>query len=235
MVKKILFTTTILICFGALNLASAQKKSKSNHAVSKPEVKFLEDIEISFAAAASEFNVKPRDYRQSLIESIPVEKKSIAKEEEIEKATALQLKYSLLLNTEVELVNNFSLFQLLDEWFGTRYRLGGESKSGVDCSAFMQIMYAGLFGIALPRTAREQHRFTKKVSRTELKEGDLVFFNTRGGISHVGMYLQNNKFVHSASSGGVMISDLYDDYWSTHFVSAGRYELSAMNTVSLKP
>ena len=133
------------------------------------------------------------------------------------------------------MVNNLSLFQLLDEWFGTRYRLGGESKTGIDCSAFMQVMFAGLFGIALPRTAREQNRSTRKISRTELKEGDLVFFDTRGGISHVGMYLQNNKFVHSASSGGVMISDLYDDYWSRRFVSAGRYELSAMSTALLKP
>ncbi len=88
--------------------------------------------------------------------------KSIAKETEIEKTTALQIKYSLLLNTEVELVNNLSLFQLLDEWFGTRYRLGGESKTGIDCSAFMQVMYAGLFAIALPRTAREQNRSTRK-------------------------------------------------------------------------
>ena len=235
MVKNIFFTVTIVLCFGALNLASAQKKSKSNNSAPKSEVKFLEDIEISFAAVANEFNVKTKDYRQSLIESIPAEQKSIAKETEIEKTTALQIKYSLLLNTEVELVDNLSLFQLLDEWFGTRYRLGGESKTGIDCSAFMQVMYAGLFAIALPRTAREQNRSTRKISRTELKEGDLVFFDTRGGISHVGMYLQNNKFVHSASSGGVMISDLYDDYWSRRFVCAGRFELPAMSRVFLKP
>jgi len=235
MVKNIIFTATIVFCIGTLNFASAQKKSKSNPLVSKSEVKFLEDIEISFAAVAAEFNVKTKDYRHSLIESIPVERKSILKEDEIEKITAIQLKYSLLLNAEVELVNNLSLFQLIDEWFGTRYRLGGESKSGIDCSAFMQVMYAGLFGIALPRTAREQNKTTRKISRTDLKEGDLVFFNTRGGVSHVGMYLQNNKFIHAASSGGVMISDLYDDYWSRRFISAGRYDMQAMLTVSSKP
>ena len=235
MVKNIIFTATIVFCIGTLNFASAQKKSKSNPLVSKSEVKFLEDIEISFAAVAAEFNVKTKDYRHSLIESIPVERKSILKEDEIEKITAIQLKYSLLLNAEVELVNNLSLFQLIDEWFGIRYRLGGESKSGIDCSAFMQVLYAGLFGIALPRTAREQNRTTRKISRTELKEGDLVFFNTRGGVSHVGMYLQNNKFIHAASSGGVMISDLYDDYWSRRFISAGRYDLPGMNTPFSKP
>ncbi len=235
MVKTILFTATIMLCLGALTPALAQKRSKSKQPVSKSEVKFLEDIEISFAAASNEFYVKTKDYRQSLIESIPAEQKSIAKEDEIEKINVLQFKYSLLLNTEVELVNNLSLFQLIDEWFGTRYRLGGESKKGIDCSAFMQVMYAGLFGIALPRTAREQNRSMRKISRTELKEGDLVFFNTRGGVSHVGMYLQNNKFVHSASSGGVMISDLYDDYWSSRFIAAGRYETPAMLTGFSKP
>lgn len=235
MVKNIIFTAIIVFCLGALNPALAQKKSKSNHPLSKSEVKFLENIEISFAAVADEFNIKTKELRQTIIESNQAEKKSIIKEEEIEKITALQLKYSLVLNTEVELVNNLSLFQLIDEWFGTRYRLGGESKKGIDCSAFMQVMYAGLFGIILPRTAREQNRLTRKISRTELKEGDLVFFNTRGGVSHVGMYLQNNKFVHSASSGGVMISDLYDDYWSRRFIGAGRYEVPAMTTAFSKP
>ena len=96
-------------------------------------------------------------------------------------------------------------------WYALPF--GGETKKGIDCSAFVQVMYAGLFGIAVPRTAREQYNATRRISRTEMKEGDLLFFNTRGGVSHVGIYLQNNKFVHAAASGGVMISDLYEDYW----------------------
>ena len=66
-----------------------------------------------------------------------------------------------------------------------------------------------------------QYDFSRRVSRTELKEGDLLFFNTRGGVSHVGMYLANNKFVH-ASNRGVAISDMFDSYYSTRLVGVGR-------------
>ena len=65
---------------------------------------------------------------------------------------------------------------------------------------------------------------TRPVSRSEAREGDLVFFNTTGGISHVGFYLQNNKFVHASSSDGVTVSDLDEGYWSRRVVGFGRYE-----------
>jgi lipoprotein Spr len=87
----------------------------------------------------------------------------------------------------------------------------------------MQVFFTALYGVALPRTAREQFKTSRRISRTELKEGDLVFFNTTGGVSHVGMYLQNNKFVH-ASSSGVTISDLFEDYWMKRFIGVGRVE-----------
>ncbi len=127
------------------------------------------------------------------------------------------------------------MYKVIDPWMGTRYRLGGSSKDGIDCSALMQVLFSSLYGINLPRTAREQYGFSHKISRTSLKEGDLVFFNTIGGVSHVGMYLQNNKFIH-ASSGGVMISDLYDDYWLKRIVGVGRVDSpqTAM-LLSLKP
>jgi lipoprotein Spr len=141
-----------------------------------------------------------------------------------ENASILQLKYSLLLNTEVEYLRNESLLIGIDQWYGTRYRLGGTTKKGIDCSAFVGAVYASVFGIALPRTARDQYRFTKRISRTELQEGDLLFFNTRGGVSHVGIYLQNNKFVHASVSKGVVISDMFEAYYLQRFVGAGRIE-----------
>jgi lipoprotein Spr len=76
----------------------------------------------------------------------------------------------------------------------------------------------------LPRTAREQYKASERISRTELKEGDLVFFNTRGGVSHVGIYLQNNKFIHASVSNGVVVSDMFDAYYLKRYVGAGRME-----------
>lgn len=142
----------------------------------------------------------------------------------IEKASSLQLKYAVLLNMEVELLENDVLLTHIDEWYGTRYRLGGSTKNGIDCSAFVQAIYLSAFGVSLPRTAREQYKASRIISSTELKEGDLVFFNTTGGISHVGIYLQNNKFIHASSSFGVIISDMFDPYYVKRFKGAGRVE-----------
>ncbi len=142
----------------------------------------------------------------------------------VEMASPVQLKYAILLNTEVEQLQNKALLESVDEWYGTRYRLGGTTKSGIDCSAFVQASILAAFGISLPRTAREQYRVTQRISRTELKEGDLVFFNTRGGVSHVGIYLQNNKFIHASTSQGVVVSDMYETYYLKRYVGAGRME-----------
>jgi cell wall-associated NlpC family hydrolase len=141
----------------------------------------------------------------------------------VEVASSLQLKYAILLNTEVENVPNTDLLKKIDEWYGTRYCMGGTTSRCIDCSAFMQILFGSVYGVSLPRTAREQYKISTRISRTELKEGDMVFFNTRGGVSHVGFYLQNNKFVH-ASTSGVMISDLFDPYYLRRFVGVGRVE-----------
>ncbi|MFI5186031.1 MAG: C40 family peptidase [Chitinophagales bacterium] len=146
---------------------------------------------------------------------------SITKSSDVEKLSPIQLKYSQLLNTDVEQIQNLSLYQTIDDWYGTHYKLGGTTKKGIDCSAFVQTIFASVFGVTLPRMARDQYKATRRISRTELQEGDLLFFNTRGGVSHVGIYLQNNKFVH-ASISGVMISDMFEPYYVKHFISAGR-------------
>ena len=143
---------------------------------------------------------------------------------EIEKASPLQFKYALLLNTEVEEISNLALFQFIDDWYGTKYCMGGTTKSCVDCSAFVQIFFTSVYGTSIPRTARDQYSSADKISSTRLKQGDLLFFNTRGGVSHVGIYLQNNKFVHASTSGGVMISDMFETYYVKHFIGAGRID-----------
>ena len=142
----------------------------------------------------------------------------------VEKASEVQLKYAILLNTEVELLQDNRLLEHVDEWYGTRYRYGGTTKSGVDCSAFVQAVYLSAFAVSLPRTARDQYRNSRIISATEMKTGDLVFFNTTGGISHVGIYLQNNKFIHASTSQGVTVSDMFDPYYLRRFIGIGRIE-----------
>ncbi len=150
----------------------------------------------------------------------------------VEKNSSIQIKYSQLLNTDADQIQNLALYQTIDDWYGTRYRLGGTTKNGIDCSAFVQTVYASAFGINLPRMAKDQYKATRRISRTKLREGDLLFFNTRGGVSHVGIYLQNNKFVH-ASVAGVMISDMFEPYYVKHFISAGRVVALESNSSAL--
>jgi cell wall-associated NlpC family hydrolase len=143
----------------------------------------------------------------------------------IEFVSATVIKYAILMNAPVEELNNEKLINFIDEWYGTKYRLGGEDKNGVDCSAFVQSFMQNLYGISLPRTSKEQYAQTSRIKKSQLTEGDLVFFHTRGkgkSVSHVGVYLRNNKFIHASSSGGVMISDLGDEYFHKRYVASGR-------------
>ncbi len=167
--------------------------------------------------------VKQAAYKNS---SAPLAKKAGTASKAIEKCNALQFKYAMMLDVEVEAITNIDLYNFIDEWWATRYRYGGTDKSGIDCSAFTEKLAQEVFNESLPRTAREQFKVCDMVANEDLQEGDLVFFNTRGGVSHVGLYLGNNYFVHSSTSGGVTISSLTDDYYSRKFLGGGRVKKS---------
>ncbi len=140
----------------------------------------------------------------------------------IENSNSLQFKYAIILGKAVETINNARLINFMEEWYGTPYQFGGDTKKGIDCSAFTCLLMDTVYGVTLPRTAKSQYNSNTKIKKDDLKEGDLVFFNTTGGISHVGVYLANNKFIHAAASGGVMISDLDDAYFKKRYVGAAR-------------
>jgi cell wall-associated NlpC family hydrolase len=109
-----------------------------------------------------------------------------------------------------------------------RYRSGGRAPStGFDCSGFVQYVFAQALGIDLPDNSISQAEAGIRVARNELKTGDLVFFHTRGkGISHVGIYLDNGRFIHSPSSGKrVRVDELSDRYWARRYVGARRPEV----------
>lgn len=135
-----------------------------------------------------------------------------------------QFKYGQLLNREVELISNAPLFMFIDAWWATPYRYGGTTHKGIDCSAFSSTLYAKVFGIQIPRTARDQYSYCEKLNDDEIQEGDLLFFNTRGGVSHVGVSLGGKYFVHASTSSGVMISSLDEDYYNRRYLGAGRVE-----------
>ena len=143
---------------------------------------------------------------------------------DIEKANWLQIKYSLKMDIAVEEIKNIPLLQKIDEWWGTPYVLGGSSKNGVDCSFFTLDIMRDIYNVNLKRTAAEQYEQSEKVEWNNLKEGDLIFFKTEGRrrISHVGIYLANNKFAHASTSQGVTIGDLTDPYWQRRLYSLGR-------------
>jgi peptidoglycan endopeptidase LytE len=107
-------------------------------------------------------------------------------------------------------------------FLGAPYRLGGSSVTGIDCSAFVQKIYQ-FFNIDLPRTAFEQYHVGMRVTRSELLEGDLIFFKTRKPVGHVGIYIGNNQFVHAASrKKGVRVDDLNTPYYDRRFIRAVR-------------
>lgn len=199
---------------------ASSSMSKNVSSSGNKEVRFLDDISVD---PESSNNAKVAG-KTSGRQSAGINNYHNNRSSSVEKASDIQLKYAVLLNTEVELLQDNRLLEHVDEWYGTRYRYGGTTKSGIDCSAFVQAVYLSAFALSLPRTARDQYRNSRIISATEMKTGDLVFFNTTGGISHVGIYLQNNKFIHASTSQGVTISDMFDPYYLRRFVGIGRIE-----------
>lgn len=246
MVKQILpaiaFVVFLSSCstFKPLNFTSNKQVSSVTSASPVRQSRFIDDITVTPQVNSDKTEVKPEPQISlasttrgvNIVES-PVEKQAedqlaqilAMRNAEVESASSVQLKYAVLMNTEVESLPNKMLLENVDEWYGVRYRTGGNTKSGVDCSGFTVAVYAAVYGIALPRVSREQYRTSRKISTTELQEGDLVFFNTNGsGVSHVGVYLGNNKFIHASVSRGVMVSDLFEPYYLKRYYGAGRID-----------
>jgi hypothetical protein len=127
------------------------------------------------------------------------------------------------LGIEREEGDNEALYDAIQSWIGTPYRYGGTTKAGIDCSGFVGNIYQEVYNKKLQRVANDMQQDCTLISRSELKEGDLVFFtNSKGRVSHVGIYLKNDIFAHSSTSRGVIISRLGDSYWSKHFYKGGR-------------
>jgi lipoprotein Spr len=245
MLKNLLILSVIFFLASCSSLkqiafTNSNKQTSQPTATEPKEVKFLDNISSTSQTANPETIVtNPVKYESHTgVQSVKSKPEIIAKPDvvnyyketatpAIEKTSSVQLKYALLMNTDVEEVQNLRLYKSIDDWYGTPYRYGGATKKGIDCSAFVQSVFISAFGVTLPRTAREQYQYVKLISATQLKEGDLLFFNTTGGVSHIGIYLQNNKFIHASVANGVIITDMYEPYYVKHLIGVGRIENGA--------
>ena len=118
-------------------------------------------------------------------------------------------------------INN-NLYDFYTEWEGVRYKMGGESKKGIDCSAFIQKAFKEKFAMDIPRTTALQSKIGKEISKNELEMGDLVFFRINKRLNHVGIYIEDGKFMHASTSAGVTISDLNSEYFLKRYWKAQR-------------
>lgn len=112
------------------------------------------------------------------------------------------------------------------KWLGVPYSYGGNSRKGVDCSGMVVAVYRDAASLKLPRSSADQHRYCRDINRKDLEAGDLVFFkgSSKGKISHVGIYIGDNKMIHASSSRGVIVSDLAEKYYVRHYHASGRVE-----------
>lgn len=132
---------------------------------------------------------------------------------------------SVRLEVDIELQDNHKLYLHAAEWIGTPYRAGGDSKRGTDCSGLASQLYRKVYHIRLPRSTDRQLKETKKISRRNLREGDLVFFTSRISrkkVAHVGIYLKDGKFIHASTGKGVIVSHLKEKYYTDYWLCGGR-------------
>ena len=114
------------------------------------------------------------------------------------------------------------LDEAFKDWKGVPYLLGGNGYDGIDCSAFLQIVFADYFDVKLPRVTADQIKMGKSVKKNNIRIGDLVFFRTGKQTMHAGIMINDQQFMHASTSSGVMISALQERYWSDAYLTTRR-------------
>jgi lipoprotein Spr len=131
--------------------------------------------------------------------------------------------FSQVMGVAVDATSNVKLYKFIYEWIGTPYRFGGNTKNGIDCSAFTKAIYDKVFNTTILRNSRDIFSMVNPLLKDELKEGDLVFFKIKSkSITHIGIYLGDSRFAHASSTRGVVISNLNEPYYSRYFYKGGR-------------
>lgn len=117
-----------------------------------------------------------------------------------------------------------ALYAQYQQWKGVKYKMGGMTKAGIDCSGFVYLTYQQQFNIKLPRSTDEQANVGPDIDQRDLITGDLVFFRTGRSVRHVGIYLEDGKFLHASTEKGVMLSNLDDQYWARTYWKSVRVQ-----------
>lgn len=215
-----IFSGTSITTSAQANINIEKLAGQSTPTTNRPTLKFIDGIEI-MPEKISDVDVTSVEPAKNNF-AVPTIVTASPSTVNIETCSTLQFKYAMMMDIDVEAVSNLELYSFIEEWWGTRYRYGGTTKKGIDCSSFTGKLLTQVYGLDVQRTARDQYGQCEKLAREDLQEGDLVFFNTRGGVSHVGVYLGNDFFVHSSTHSGVTISSLTDNYYNRKFIGGGR-------------
>jgi len=211
----------VLFYLAAVTAAFSMQSCVSNYVVSAP---------------ASQINTYKSDAKLASIDNKKLEtaKSQLLSSFKDENLVATKTLEAVLRNEEIAKTVKFTkkIDDLLAEaqtYLGTPYRYGGMTRNGIDCSAFVLSVFGAVTGMNLPRVAASQAQEGEKIEKDQLQKGDLVFFSHqgRGRISHVGIVEEVSpegdvKFIHAATSKGVMISSLKDSYWGPKYRFAKR-------------
>jgi len=204
---KLLFVIMLLIGIVSISGCSGMRELSDNDQELSPKMKGANVYKNSKELVATSTLVKKTSISESSLESL----------------SSSLIGYVPSANNESEKISDEVMYKVI-EYLNTPYLWGGTSKRGIDCSAFVQtVMYQAL-GVMLPRTSYEQSNVGVDVLRSELKFGDLLFFDTmnKGRTTHVAIYMSDGYFVHSGSKTGVAVASLDSDFYSRVFLKAKR-------------
>ncbi|RNA60879.1 NlpC/P60 family protein [Chryseobacterium nematophagum] len=208
MKKRVLFYLVALVTTVSLQSCA------TNYVVSKPATyskEYKTDAKLAFID-----NNKMEQDKQLLINSF-LAKKTLSLTSVRDNAKKSELAKVLKHDKTID-----NILTEAETYIGTPYRYGGTTRRGIDCSAFVLSVFGAAVGLSLPRVAASQAQEGEKIAKEDLQKGDLIFFSHGRRISHVGIVedVSENgevKFIHAATSKGVMISSLDDSYWGPKY------------------
>ena len=141
------------------------------------------------------------------------------------KQTSSLKKYTQKTKTSIPKNANYktkALYKEYDKWRGVKYKYGGTNKNGVDCSSFIQQVYYNAFGLKIPRTTKNQAIIGKKINKSQLHAGDMIFFKTGWSTKHVGIIIENGNFIHTSTKHGVVKTSIHNPYWKSNYWQSRR-------------